>query len=1005
MRNQLFFDSLLLRTPLYSFHQARNLNESEFLDDPGFRLALYLASRSLYGELSRYGFAFAALPLKLQITVRKYINRACHRSTPFGMFSSIALAHWQSHPPPSASLSEPVCTTKLDFATLDALWNKLKEEGSQCQCRLAVNNTWFNNQTDGRYIKRERKEGKQIAFSLASIKPDKLIRKLCSYCLLPRTWKEVMDFLAANTESDEQDRENFLKKLTCEQLLYPAFSPHTTGPDVLQTWAHLRDAPLISGIAEKLERANAPQASPGHILTHLQSLCAALDDSLPALGNHNHFYALSERTTLQGGLSGHYRQSLNEGLQALIRLASPAANPVLDQFKREFLNRYEDREIPLLEVLDAQLGIGYGNVDETFTHASPLEASPKSSGARAYTPQEKHNQLTGFFTGSIHPQADTTPTLVISEEDLQTLPANNADLLPPTFSVVFRPLGSAVYIENGGGASALALLGRFTHSPSVRAYAEKIISTEEKHNPGVLFAEIVHIDNLHTANIDRRPFLRKHEICLITPSAMEAGQAISPGDLVVSVTNNTVILRSLSLNQRVIPRLSSAYNFTKSALPLFRFLCDLQSQGLTTNLSFSLPALLPGRKFYPRVQYKSAILQLAEWHLQPEELRLSLSGINAEETEKPLKGKLSYQLPRHFSYRVGDNFLVIDAWKKEDRELLLNEISGKETIVLQEFPFLEETGVTNPKNQPLLAQYIAALYHEEEVYQPVGPAGQPASPHPPRMRNTKDWVYFKIYCHPLSADNIIANHLLPLTKKLAGSVQLRQCFWLRYNDPGHHLRFRVQIPPDQLGLVVQECHAVLVELSRQNLVKSFQPALYIRELTRYTPGLITAVESVFTASSSCVARWIKQSMDNEDMTGLALEEGLSCTASILHHLGFSFQQQIAFCKSRFEDFFREFDSPKADKTLWEQQLRKSGFLTGQALAYNHKKRKELIRALDNLVTKYRRIAVQLPLEKIAADIIHLHINRLHATRQRYQEMVTYFYVYRYLSAQWHKQVH
>jgi len=76
-------------------------------------------------------------------------------------------------------------------------------------------------------------------------------------------------------------------------------------------------------------------------------------------------------------------------------------------------------------------------------------------------------------------------------------------------------------------------------------------------------------------------------------------------DLWVRYENNEIILESKKLGKRVIPRLSSAYNYNHSDLPVFRFLCDLQHQSIQSNLTLNLSSLFPALTFIHALNIKT----------------------------------------------------------------------------------------------------------------------------------------------------------------------------------------------------------------------------------------------------------------------------------------------------------------------------------------------------------------------------------------------------------------
>ena len=99
-------------------------------------------------------------------------------------------------------------------------------------------------------------------------------------------------------------------------------------------------------------------------------------------------------------------------------------------------------------------------------------------------------------------------------------------------------------------------------------------------------AEIAHVPEVRTGNILSRPHLREYEISYLTNTTLDDDHVIPVNDLMVSVSNNRVVLRSKRLKKEIVPRLTTAHNFSKGT-PVYRFLCELQNQGCISALSFN----------------------------------------------------------------------------------------------------------------------------------------------------------------------------------------------------------------------------------------------------------------------------------------------------------------------------------------------------------------------------------------------------------------------------------
>ena len=102
--------------------------------------------------------------------------------------------------------------------------------------------------------------------------------------------------------------------------------------------------------------------------------------------------------------------------------------------------------------------------------------------------------------------------------------------------------------------------------------------------------------------------------------ALPSENQIPVSDLMISIRGGEIILRSKIHNKRVIPRLTTAHNFGKQGLPVYKFLCDLQSQGMArpNNWDWGQLGLL---KRLPRVIYKNLIISKAQWRIEEEDLK------------------------------------------------------------------------------------------------------------------------------------------------------------------------------------------------------------------------------------------------------------------------------------------------------------------------------------------------------------------------------------------------
>jgi hypothetical protein len=368
--------------------------------------------------------------------------------------------------------------------------------------------------------------------------------------------------------------------------------------------------------------------------------------------------------------------------------------------------------MPLTTVLDTELGIGYlQNHDMNDSHDFLEFLSLKSKETK------DENQLWTSYDFVLQKKMKECilkgdKAVTLTENDFTNF---NTDLkdAPVTFSVIVEIFGQdEIVIESSGNISAAKLLGRFCNgNPAIHNLTKEIIQKEEDYYSDKIMAEVVHIPESRTGNILRRPVLRKHEISYLAKSGVPDNN-IKLTDLFVSIQNDTIKLHSKKHNKEVIPCLSNAHNFFKNSLPVYHFLCDLQSQHSKPIYSFSWGVLKKHYNFFPRVLYENIILSKAKWIVKKEEITSFLE-MNCEQSYKNfLTWKSHRNIPQYINLISGDNTLLFDFETHIGMELFLNSFKNQEEIILEEFLFTKDSVVQNKNADDFCNQFILSFYKE-----------------------------------------------------------------------------------------------------------------------------------------------------------------------------------------------------------------------------------------------------------------------------------------------------
>src|SRR6185436_3783585 len=188
----------------------------------------------------------------------------------------------------------------------------------------------------------------------------------------------------------------------------------------------------------------------------------------------------------------------------------------LAALRRDFVGRYELREVPFIELFDPEAGL-FGTAALAGAAAGlPFPADP--SGGSSWGRRERH--LLRLLDRA---QRAGAQALELTNDDIDRLTEPNALPLPDSFHAI-ATLGQApagetrlpVRLHVCWGPSAVKMLTRFAQlDPQLRELIESTLRAEESNRPEAIFAEVVRLPPLHQVNATTRPPLRRYEIpCL-----------------------------------------------------------------------------------------------------------------------------------------------------------------------------------------------------------------------------------------------------------------------------------------------------------------------------------------------------------------------------------------------------------------------------------------------------------------------------------------------------------
>lgn len=393
-------------------------------------------------------------------------------------------------------------------------------------------------------------------------------------------------------------------------------------------------------------------------------------------------------------------------------------------------------------------------------------------------------------------------------------------------SILFRVIGEQIQLENTGGINAPALMGRFSViDESIKQAAQEMACQVEDQNPELIFAELLHLSDHHTDNINRREHIYRYEIPIIAASAMPKNQQIELSDLYLTIDKGSVWLFSKKHQKFVIPRTSSAYNHRLNKLPLFRFLADLPYQYSRFDLSRYFPKL----GFYPRVQVDGVIISLGTWIVDAENLTSFQVADEEFASANFLKFSEEVKLSRYFILTEGDQELVFDRSNKQEVLFFCRCIRQKKEIIIKEY-----------LAQRSVKQYNAFLLPAEKLVHPVPDVQLPAKLRVKRkLIPGLEWLYLKIYSPGLGANRLLLR-IRPLLKKQYTQTRITRWFFIWYQDPTPHIRLRLMIAPESIGEVLLQAFAYRYLLIFANSYNDYLPMQNFEKILSSKSSVVTA---------------------------------------------------------------------------------------------------------------------------------------------------------------------
>jgi len=996
--------------------------------DPLVRAAIYLASPSLSERLADWfrqpsDAAFDAL----RAALFRYFVRMTSRATPFGLFASISLGRVGSG---AFEIGPREALRRQTWLDLGYVYPLVAQTVASREARLALNyvpNSTLISTDDGwRYVE-ETVEKDRRRRDLVRVQPSDILDRVLTSAPQSANFDALIDVIMGQAPDVERaDAVEYLNQLIDSQLLVPTLAPTLTGPDPVQHLIRIsseypaliefhRGLQQAARSLQEIDRQDVESLSDAYrtATPHLLGMLAGADEKRV-------FHVDLRRDAPELGLPASLSAQVLRAVEALHR-TTPAPWPAasLAEFRRRFTERYGDRDVPLMEALDEDTGIGF-EIDPGSRRNEHLLADFKFGAVADRTKPASEERRTRRLIDLLERAWSQRQTQIhLNEGDISELAIENAAPLPDLLTVL-GCLASPNALSGGAGdgpcfvlqsvSSGAGLFGRFCRSDAeLEQRVKALLRSEEALQPDAIFAELVHLPDDRAGNVVCRPALRTKDLPCLGQSGLEHADQITVADLTVSVERERIVLRSRELGREILPRLTCAHNVGAPNASVYRFLAALTKQDGVSGLAFRWGSFADAR-FLPRVVFGNVVLSPASWRIDTATIAAWL-GLTTEERQREIGAWRAREgIPRWVQVGQGDNLLSLDLGNPWCVDALADDLHRSRTDRVSELiPAPDHFWLHSPEGRH--AHEVMIPFVRRAAVQSVR-ATRPRLAEPAellRFTPGSRWLYAKLYGSALATEVVLVSELHPLIEKWRAAGNIDRWHFVRYRDSDDHLRVRFHGTPDALRSEVRPALERLFQrVAHGSAIWRCQFDTYEREATRYGgPEAIELAERVFDADSATVVGLLRAAPSDASPDWRWL---LSARFVDAYYEEFSLdlegRERVA---KRIEAALRrefrvdaEFEAQISRRFRKERSLLEALFADRDRFPDHLRWAQDIVDAfkakLSPRAAEFRSLARQdrlsASLEDISASLAHMHVNRMMLSNPREHELIIHAFLHR-----------
>ena len=992
----------LLRTPLLPQKSIDQWEED--IHTESFRNTIYLSSPDLYEQLINWEEKKLSKEKvdKIKKSLLKYWLRTHFRTIPFGTNAGVSMGEWSDKTLITLDKDKDRIFIRLDMQLLHDITVKL-EENIQIRkvCTFYTNNTIYNTKNKYRYIEPTIKDS-GLKYEIISTDKNKYLNSILKACQSGLKFPEIIEILVNMGISCEESFD-YINELIDSKILISNLSPKITDKNFQdfiyqflkelkvpvdeenkETTRLIRRLITIFEIVHKANKTNN---------TFL--IVDQISEILTSIGIKNHKKNILQIDLMKGKksntLDNNIFRDFKKVLLTVFQIGASDSIDSLNSFKKEFTTKYDQQEIPILLALDPLSGINY-----------PLHSCNESSNL-ADGIQFKVENTTNIIQGSlkwnqflaeklINALKNNEDLIQIEQEEIspfleenKNIPFSMSSLVHIYEDQVGLPI---IFHKFSDGPSSSTYLGRFCHmSHQLEASVKNALSEEESFYDGQIIAEVVHNPQPRVGNITMRPHLRKYEVPIFNRHNADS-EPIYLNDIMISVKNNRIVLRSKKYNKEVIPSLSSAHNYNLHKVPIYHFLCDLQYQDVTSSYNWNW-GLFANYEYLPRVMINNVILSRASWLLDYHKI-FNGKNVSVKVFKEYLMAK---NIPENCVLTEKDMELPVYTNNELSLEILFDHLLKEKRIrVLENLSIQYKTLTTDEignlySNEFLIPWHNFSSKKKDKIT--LFPVKNII------VRNFvpgSEWLFYKIYCSTKVSNQIINDAIFKFANRLIKKGIIKKWFFIRYSDPEMHIRVRFLTTSQNHSFSNQIYQLLNKYMKNEMIIHKIVMDTYSREIERYGETTIEQMESIFYFDSECVCQLIKVAEHTETPIWKAAVAGIN---HILDDFDYHMMEKRDILRQLANAYGSMLDDNS--KHILKDKYREHRNQTIELLVGENEFSEILdIRSKKTAcyITEIKGLQSQQMVKSLMISYIHMFINRMFASVPNIHESILYFFLHK-----------